>query len=220
MLEVFLFFFLHWKLVTMLHTSLVSTVILMTSSMFSHGELILYSVFPVSSLALILLWELLWLQTAMLLKVHSHVRCPVFGGWSVWEISHWYDPFFPTCGELWTVIPAESSIKTERFSLRLYQISTSFSDQPFFLSPVNPLHGNFHHKICFLESPQAQMVLVIICWNRDRLLELNYLLSAGNDPITGRRWNIDSPWYEVVIVKVFASGGALGEGIVLAGLMY
>ena len=136
--------------------------------------------------------------------------------WPIFPLS----PFSPNCGELWTVIPAESSIKTERFSLSLYQISTSFSDQPFFLSPVNPLHGNFHHEICFLESPQAQMVLVIIWWNRDGLLELNYLLLAGNNPITGRRWNIDSPWYKVVIVKMLASGGTLEEGILLAGLMY
>ena len=34
----------------MLHTSLVNTVILMKSSLFSHRELILYSVLPVSSL--------------------------------------------------------------------------------------------------------------------------------------------------------------------------
>ena len=156
----------------------------------------------------------------MLFKVHCHVRCPIFSDWSVWEISHWYDPFPPNCVELWTVIPAESSIKTERFSLRLYQISTSSSDHPFFLSPANPLRGNFHHEICFLERPQAQMLLGIIWWNRDRLLELSYLLLAGNDPITGRRWNIDRPGYNVVIVKMLASGGTLGGGIVLAGLTY
>ena len=105
-----------------------------------------------------------------------------------------------------------------RFSLRLYQISTSSSNHPFFLFPANPLRGNFHHEICFLERPQAQMVLGIIWWNRDRLLELSYLLLAGNDPITGR--NIDRPGYKVVIVKMLASGGTLGGGIVLAGLTY
>ena len=45
-------------------------------------------------------------------------------------------------------------------------------------------------------------------------------LLAGNDPITGRRWNIDRPGYNVVIVKMLASGGTLGGGIVLAGLTY
>lgn len=53
------------------------------------------------------------------------------------------------------------------------------------------------------------MLLGIIWWNRDRLLELSYLLLAGNDPITGRRWNIDRPGYNVVIVKMLASGGTL-----------
>lgn len=142
-------------------------------------------------------------------------------GRSIIDLTH-----FP---QLWKTL---NSCPSLIFPVGLTELSTEIvADLNFFLwptllphfpSPVNPLHGNFHHRICFLESPQGQLVLVVIWWTRDRTLELNCLLFGWQWP--HHRQELEYRWLlaqsTIVIVKTFTWRGVLLEGIALDGLIY